>query len=186
MTEQEQQQTQQNHQIIALHPIYGAVPALIGVVIVIAHVRGALVSHEHQGILLGACLSFVCLSLAMWLHYGMEIVVRRVVAHFDERHDEAQDAAERRHAEVMGQVTRLHYKADRMCARTKGIERRLVNLEKQGNALGRVFIEEGLPDWADRANLRRWRGEGGVPRRAIALMRFLTCAISCGRSCEDK
>lgn len=195
MTEQEPPQTQQNQKRTALHPIYGTVPALIGVVIVIAHLRGALVPFEQQPILMNACLALVVFSLAMWMHYGMERVVAAVVLHFNKRRDEEEQAAARRHeeaeaaaaerhaeaeaaatarhekaeaaaakrhAESMEAINRLQRKAAQICTRMKAIEQRqaaidkqigtavgdgkqLDRIEQQGVALGRMFIEEGLP-----------------------------------------
>lgn len=182
MTEQEAHKSQQNQKRTALHPIYGTVPALIGVVIVIAHLRGALVPFEQQSILMNACLALVAFSLALWLHYGMERVVAAVVLHFDARrneeeqaaarrhqeaeaaaaarHEESEAAAAQRHAETIEALNCLTRKAGQICTRLKAIDKNLSSvigedkqldrIEKQGVAIGRMFIDEGLPSgtWA--------------------------------------
>jgi len=121
--------------------IYGAVPALIGVIIVIAHLRRPLVSHDDQGILLVTCLALVGLSLTMWLYYSLGWVVKRVCAHFDQRHDAFLD-----------ELVRIRKKQRIICeslnsidGRLEAIDGKLAIIEQQGVALGAAIIEEGLP-----------------------------------------
>lgn len=167
MTEQEQQpQQKKQEKRFAPNPVIGAVPALVGVVIVLIHLRRPLVIPEDQSLLTNSCLGLLCISLGMWMFWGLELVVERVCGRFDERHNhlealandnmrtltlglerlsESLTAARRK----LARLYKLVEDAERRLAGTetqlKAAEARLAIVEQQGVALGAVFIEEGVP-----------------------------------------
>lgn len=187
MTDQEQHPPQQNTSF-APNPIIGAVPALAGLVIAFLHLRRPIVHPDDQSILMNACLGLLCVSLALWLFWGLERVAQRVCDRFDERHDRLEAlAADNMQALKMlstdnvaalkDSICKATRKLARLCKLIEDAEKRLTDtetrlqqaetqlaaaaeklgditaddgplhrIEQQGIALGRAFIDDGLPD----------------------------------------
>jgi len=139
MTEQEQHPPQQDKHF-APNPVLGAIPALAGVVLVGLHLRQPLVSAEDQPVLMSSCLGLLCISLAMWLFWGLERVVKRVTDRFDERHDRLEELAADNMAALKllsadsvaalkDSICKATRKLARLCRLIEDAERRLTDTE---------------------------------------------------------
>jgi DNA repair exonuclease SbcCD ATPase subunit len=139
--------------------VVGALPALVGVVLILIHLRRPLVSAEDQPIFTNSCLGLLCFTLAMWLFWGLELVAERICARFDERHNHLETSAEQHHSKQQRKLARLckliedaedrltatENRLEEAVARLGRIEQQLDTVEQQGVALGAAFIDEGLP-----------------------------------------
>jgi hypothetical protein len=105
--------------------ILGAIPALIGTVLVVVHLREPIVPQQHQSILMNVWLACLCSTLAWYLFCALRQVADRICSEFETRHDQlVKEMRKIRHVQA----------------------RRLDKLESQGRALGEAFIEEGVPE----------------------------------------
>jgi hypothetical protein len=107
--------------------IYGAVPALIGTVLVLIHLREPIVPHQYQAVLMNFWLACVCSTLAWWLFCALRQVADRICGAFETRHDD-----------VIKELIKIRQGQAHAC-------RRLAKIENQGRALGEAFVEEGVP-----------------------------------------
>lgn len=130
MTEQEQHPPQQDKRF-APNPLIGAIPAVGGILLVGLHLREPLVSAVDQPVLMSSCLGLLCVSLALWLFWGLEKVVERVCRTFNERHDQLAAAAAAHTETVLTSSSRIQQKTARLCKQIKDAEERLTGTEDQ-------------------------------------------------------
>jgi hypothetical protein len=129
---------QQSQAPITVRPfIYGAVPALIGTVLVLIHLREAIVPHQYQAVLMNFWLACVCSTLAWWLFCALRQVADRICGEFEARHDV-----------VVKELSKIRHGQAHAC-------KRLAKIESQGRALGEAFVEEGTPQNGHQQGPRR-------------------------------
>lgn len=115
------------------HFVIGAMPMVLGLLIVWWHLLAPIVSHEHQGVLLWFAGILCSVSLTFWLW----CVVRFVEARFAKRNAAAQElavqesqAAAQRHRELLVLV-------EKHCRSVQSLHKRLETIEgnlKDANA----------------------------------------------------
>jgi hypothetical protein len=108
--------------------LYGAVPALVGTVLVLVHLREPIVPNQHQSVLMNFWLACVCSTLAWYLFCALRQVADRICGEFETRHEQ-----------LVKEVRKIRHGQGRTW-------QRLDRIERQGRALGQAFVEEGIPE----------------------------------------
>lgn len=127
------------------HPVrdalYGAIPATIGTVLVLLHLRAPLVPPEYQSVLMNGWLGLICATLSYWLYRALRAVADRICAEFDTRHDELLALMEA-HAEASSRDFRAAMaKLAKTCKKLETIERENKEMKEEVEHLRSLLLE---------------------------------------------
>lgn len=121
--------------------LLSALPALGATVFILIHLRGAIVPHTYQGVLMNAWLGLLCATLAYWLYVALCRVADRICDKFDARHDELVKLIEAHTAASARDFRAAMMKLGRACKRVETIERQNKEMAKEIAHLRRLLVE---------------------------------------------
>lgn len=104
--------------------LLSALPALGATVFILIHLRGAIVPHTYQPVLMNAWLGLLCATLTYWVYVALCRVADRICTKFDARHNELVELIEAHTAASSRDFRTAMTKLVKVGKRLEAVERR--------------------------------------------------------------
>jgi hypothetical protein len=121
--------------------LLSALPALGATVFILIHLRGPIVPHDYQPVLMNGWLGLLCATLAYWLFVALCRVADRICTEFNARHDELVRLLEAHTAASARDFRVAMAKLAKACKRLEAVEKQTPEMAKEIAHLRQLIVE---------------------------------------------